>query len=77
MKLTLQSTTKIGFLVVDGVNVEARLWIGETEGGTECFAFIVRIAVKDGQEAEFERELNEKSVRIEPPEDLPLKYFFD
>lgn len=77
MKLILESTTKIGSLNIDGVSVPARIWIGKTERGTECFAFIPRIAVADGKEEEFDSELKETPFVPGPPESLPLRLFLD
>mgnify|MGYP001574819007 CR=1 FL=1 len=61
MKVTLESTDKIVTIRIDGVNVPARLWEGETERGIRCHAFITRIAVhKDSDTAQFERDLQEE-----------------
>jgi len=60
MKVTLESTTKIVHLIVEGREVPARIWEGHTESGIACHAYITRIAVADGLDAsEFERELVE------------------
>lgn len=54
MKLTLESTAEI--VEVDGV--ECRRWVGRTETGVECFAFIHRLAVAPGADArQFRAEL--------------------
>jgi len=45
MKVTLESTSKITTLVVNGEDVPARIWEGKTESGIPCHAFITRIAV--------------------------------
>jgi len=59
MKVQLESTEKI--VRLNGV--PARLWEGNTESGVAVHAYIVRVAVKEGQPAEcyvqFERELRE------------------
>lgn len=39
MKVTLESTTKIVTLVIDGKEVPARIWEGETSAGIKCHAF--------------------------------------
>jgi len=39
MKITLENTTKIVDLVVNGARVPARIWQGETEDGTPVQAF--------------------------------------
>lgn len=44
MKITLENTTKVVTLEVDGANVPARLWQGTDEHGTPVHAFITRIA---------------------------------
>jgi hypothetical protein len=60
MRVSLESTTKIVRLMVDGREVPARIWEGQTESGIPCHAYITRIAVADGLDAsEFERELVE------------------
>jgi hypothetical protein len=61
MKVTLESTEKIVTLVVNGQDVPARIWEGETAGGIRCYAFLTRIAVhEDDNAAEFERDLREQ-----------------
>jgi hypothetical protein len=71
--VTLHSTSKIVRLVVDGREVPARIWEGETSSGIPCHAYVTRIAVADGNDtAEFDRELLEQrrpSAEIEaiPP----------
>jgi len=61
MKVTLESTSKITTLVVNGEDVPARIWEGKTESGIPCHAFITRIAVKaDADASEFERDLREQ-----------------
>lgn len=60
MKVTLESTSKIIDLVINGTAVKARLWEGKTEKGVPCLAFITRIAVKrDADTSEFETRLQE------------------
>jgi len=60
MKVTLESTSKITFLVVNGQEVPARVWEGMTESGIPCHAFITRIAVNAQHDAsDFERDLQE------------------
>ncbi len=63
MKVQLESTTKIVELVVNGATVPARVWEGATENGVTCYAFITRIACKNGLDtdaSEFERDLKEQ-----------------
>ena len=61
MKVTLESTTKIVQLVVNGATVPARIWEGTTETGIRCHAFITRIAVhEDDDPSQFETELKQQ-----------------
>jgi hypothetical protein len=56
MKLTLESTERI--ITVNGV--PARIWVGTSEGGVKCHAYITRVAVDEGQDySVFERELEQ------------------
>lgn len=65
MKITLESTSEVGKLEVDGVMVPARIWVGSTESGIPVVAFITRLGVPPGCDAtELEREL------FEPPTTL-------
>lgn len=65
MKVTLENTTKIVALALNGTYVPARVWQGETEDGIPVQAFITRIAPEIPQTdpdiaartAAFEREL--------------------
>lgn len=63
MKITVESTEKLLTLVIDGVDVPARVWQGHTESGTPVFCFITRISPEipptDPRNAEFQRELKE------------------
>src|SRR5438046_8536418 len=51
MRVSLESTTKIVRLMVEGREVPARIWEGQTESGIPCHAYITRIAVADGLHA--------------------------
>lgn len=62
MKITIESTPDL--TTIDGV--EVRRWNGTTEAGTPCMVFVRRIAVLDGRQGEFEREL----VAKQTPEEL-------
>lgn len=44
MKITIESTAKIVTLVVDGAEVPARVWQGETDSGIPVQCLITRIA---------------------------------
>lgn len=60
MKVTLQNTSKVVNLVINGAEVPARVWEGVTESGVKCHAFITRINVAEGEDAsQFEKELRE------------------
>lgn len=73
MKVTLENTTKIVTLNIDGHDVPARIWEGETENGVKCHAFITRIAVhKDGDAAEFEKDLEEQKQPSMAIQNIPL-----
>lgn len=70
MKITLENTSKVVTLVVDGKEVPARIWEGITSSGARCHAYITRIACDsddDGTNEAFEAEL--QSVR-EPSEEI-------
>lgn len=74
MKVELESTTKLVTLVVNGVEVRARVWEGMTAKGIRCHAFIPRIAVANGDDAsEFEADLKD----MQPPSNevaaIPLR----
>jgi hypothetical protein len=56
MKLTIRATRVT--TRIDGVQV--RMWEGTTESGVRCKVFVHRVVARDGQEAEFERELIEQ-----------------
>lgn len=63
MIVTLESTSKIVQLVVDGKSIPARLWQVHTANGVACHAFVTRVAVdKDENAAEFEKDLQEQAV---------------
>lgn len=65
MKVVLEATRKLVTLVVDGADVPARVWQGQTESGIPVQAFITRIAPEIPRSdprhaeltAEFDREL--------------------
>jgi hypothetical protein len=60
MKVTLESTSKIVELHINGAAVPARVWEGTTANGVACHAYITRIAVHPALDAgEFERDLQE------------------
>lgn len=74
VKITLTSTTKLITLLVNGVDVPARIWQGETESGIEVHAYVTRIAVhKDLDYSQFERELVSCAEPTPDTEAIPLR----
>lgn len=70
MKVTLESTSKITSLVVNGEEIPARIREGVTEKGIPCHALIPLIAVSEQHDcAEFERDLREQRP---PSEEIDL-----
>ena len=62
MKLTIESTTKLVEIQVNGASVPARIWEGHTASGIPVHCFITRVAVhKDLDASQFENELQEHS----------------
>ncbi len=75
MRVTLESTTKVTMLVIDGVEVPARIWEGVTDKGVRCHAYITRIAVSAQDDAsEFERDLKEhRAPSVEIARAIPMR----
>jgi hypothetical protein len=74
MTVTLTSTTKVITLIVNGAEVRARLWEGETSKGVTCHAFITRIAHLDSADAtEFERDLKRHQSPSAALDAIPLR----
>jgi hypothetical protein len=81
MKITIESTSKIVTLVVNGTSVPARIWQGETEGGIPVQCFITRISPEihltdpkiDELTAEFDRELKRQADPRASVEAIPLR----
>lgn len=77
MKLHLESTLKIVTLLVNGAEVPARIWQGESDTGIPVHCYITMVAVKDGQPAEtyrqFEQELQEHAKARPEIEAIPLR----
>jgi hypothetical protein len=81
MKITIESTSKIVDLVVDGHDVSARVWEGISEAGVPVICFITLITADvaltdprvDELLAEFTRDL--ESVRAPTPaaQTIPLR----
>lgn len=85
MKITIENTTKIVTLVVNGEDVPARIWQGETESGIPVQCFITRIAPEipttdpniDALTAEFERDLKRQHDPRVTVQAIPLRMFID
>lgn len=74
MKITIENTTKIVELNIDGHFLPARIWEGETESGIPVHCYVTRIAVhKDQDPYEFERELKEQRAPSADVEAIPLR----
>lgn len=81
MRITLENTSKIVTLVVDGHDVPARVWQGQTENGIPVQAFITRIAPEipktdphiDRLTAEFERDLQRCADPRPTVDAIPLR----
>lgn len=72
MKITIEPTTKI---VDIGGGLQARVWEGQTEGGTAVHLFVTRVAVSKDEPAHvlerFEQELTEQK---EPSVAWPTRF---
>lgn len=74
MNLTLQSTTKLVTLRINGVDVPARIWEGSSESGVPVHCYITRVAVANDQDtSQFERELQEHAPPSPAVEAIPLR----
>jgi hypothetical protein len=73
MKITIESSKLVATVVVDGHEVPARIWTGETEAGIPVMCYITRIAPMIYKEApdfedkldEFERDLKRQPARVD------------
>lgn len=82
MKITIESTPKIIQLVVNGREVPARVWQGQTESGIPVQCFITRISPEvpktdpriDELTAEFARELLRQADPRPSVEAIPLRF---
>ena len=60
MKITVQSTTKITRVCIDGEVVPARVWEGTTDSGIPVHAYITRISPQQRHDLDqFDREFEE------------------
>jgi hypothetical protein len=82
MKITIENTgTEITF-VVNGRDVPARVWVGETEDGIPVHCFITRISPRipesdpeiDTKTAQFDRELRRKARPEVEYGAIPLRF---
>ena len=74
MKIQLESTSKIVTLVINGVDVPARIWEGHSEDGVSCHAYIVRLGVKvEDDQTAFERELLAQKAPTPAVQAIPLR----
>ena len=72
MEVHLVSTSKIVMLVIDGVDVPARLWEGRTESGIPVDAYITRISASLSADlSQFEAEL--EATRAPSAAGIPLR----
>lgn len=80
MKVTLENTDKIVTLAINGKEVPARIWQGESESGIPVHAFITRIVPEihetdpniDALTEEFERELKRTADARAVTQSIPL-----
>lgn len=65
MKITLKPTRKIIKFIVNGAEIPARIWEGETEKGVACHAYITRIAVGTKEDAsEYAADAANEAIQI-------------
>jgi hypothetical protein len=82
MKITIENTSKIVELEINGAIVPARVWQGENEDGIPVQCFITRIAPEipvnhaqhDELTADFDRELQECVPPRPTVEAIPLRF---
>jgi hypothetical protein len=75
MKITIESTTRVVDIEINGTKVPARIWEGKTESGIPVTCAITRVAVhQDQNQEQFRRELAEcKAPSAEAIEAIPLR----
>lgn len=81
MRITIESTTMIVELQVNGHPVHARVWQGETDTGLPVFAFMTRIAPEVAKDdprcaeltAQFDQELTSRADPRPSVAALPLR----
>src|ERR1700677_4632428 len=78
MKVTLESTTKIVTLEINGASVPARIWEGVTERGIRCHAFVTRIAHhEDDNPSQFQADLEEQAKPSAAIQSYPMRLLID
>lgn len=85
MKITIENTSKIVLLNLNGGEVPARVWQGQTESGIPVQAFITRIAPEipqsdpdiDAKTVEFEMELTRCADPRTTVQAIPRLLFLD
>jgi hypothetical protein len=74
MKVTLQPTSKIVSLLVEGCRVPARIWEGVTGTGIPVHAYMIRISSRsDADASELAAELEEQLAPSAEVEAIPLR----
>lgn len=68
MRVTLESTTRVVDIIVEGARCPGWVWEGTTDSGIPVFAVVTRIAVREDHdlsqfEAELERQAGPSSTR--------------
>lgn len=74
--MTIESTSKVVTLEVDGSEVPARIWEGETESGVRVHCYVTRIATDDQRpevHERFRRELAETRAPSAAVQAIPLR----
>lgn len=81
MKITIESTSKVVTLIVDGTYLPVRIWQGETASGVPVHCFVTRIVPEipesdpriDELTAEFERDLQRQEAPRSTLDAIPLR----
>jgi hypothetical protein len=82
MKITIENTQKIVTLVVNGWDVSARVWQGETDTGVPVQVFVTRIAPEiprtdpnvEALTEAFDRELKQCADPRPTVDAIPLRF---
>jgi hypothetical protein len=81
VKITIETTSRIVLLEIDGRTVPARIWQGQTESGIPVHCYVTRIVPEihetdpriDELTAEFERELKREATPRATLGPIPLR----